>query len=96
MRRWAMTVSAVALAAVGVLVPACGGDNTPPPLRQMSNTYSYTITPDDVPPHARQDIHFKIQIFDRKTRQPIENGIGQLFASNNMGAKTWDGMTYGP
>jgi len=62
----------------------------------MSNSYSYTISPDDSPPHARQDIHYVIQIFDRKTRQPIDNGEGQLFASNNQGAKTWDGMTYGP
>ncbi|MEO6878425.1 MAG: hypothetical protein ABI205_08090 [Gemmatimonadaceae bacterium] len=94
MRRWATALSAIALAATAVT--ACGGDNSPPPLRLMSNSYSYTITPDDVPPHARQDIHFKIQILDRKTRQPIENGEGQLFASNNEGAKTWDGLAYGP
>ena len=96
MRHWAAVASAVVLAAVGAQVTACGGDDTPPPLREMSNNYSYVITPDDVPPHARQDIHFKIVIFDRKTRQPIENGEGQLFASNNMGAKTWDALTYGP
>jgi hypothetical protein len=94
MRRWATAISAMTLAAA--VVTACGGDNSPPPLRLMSNSYSYTITPDDVPPHARQDIHFKIQILDRKTRQPIENGEGQLFASNNAGAKTWDGLAYGP
>ena len=94
MRRWAAVVSKVTLAAM--VVTSCGGDNSPPPLRLMSNSYSYTITPDDVPPHARQDIHFKIQILDRKTRQPIENGIGQLFASNNASAKTWDGLAYGP
>jgi hypothetical protein len=83
-------------AAFVVCAAACGGDDRPDPLRQMSNSYSYTISPDDSPPHARQDIHYVIQIFDRKTRQPIDNGNGQLFASNNMGAKTWDGMTYGP
>jgi len=84
------------VAALAVAAAACGGDDRPDPLRQMSNSYSYTISPDDSPPHARQDIHYVIQIFDRKTRQPIDNGNGQLFASNNMGAKTWDGMTYGP
>ena len=78
-----------------VVLAACG-DEGPPALRQMSNSYSYTISPDDSPPHARQDIHYVVQIFDRKTRQPIDNGEGQLFASNNQGAKTWDGMTYGP
>jgi len=84
------------VAALAVAATACGGDDRPDPLRQMSNSYSYTISPDDSPPHARQDIHYVIQIFDRKTRQPIDNGEGQLFASNNMGAKTWDGLTYGP
>jgi len=84
------------VAALAVAAASCGGDDRPDPLRQMSNSYSYTISPDDSPPHARQDIHYVIQIFDRKTRQPIDNGNGQLFASNNMGAKTWDGMTYGP
>jgi len=84
------------VAALAVAAAACSGDDRPDPLRQMSNSYSYTISPDDSPPHARQDIHYVIQIFDRKTRQPIDNGEGQLFASNNMGAKTWDGLTYGP
>ena len=83
------------VAALAVAATACG-DDRPDPLRQMSNSYSYTISPDDSPPHARQDIHYVIQIFDRKTRQPIDNGEGQLFASNGEGAKTWDGMTYGP
>jgi hypothetical protein len=85
----------VALVMLVGSVVACG-DDKPPPLRQMSMSYSYVITPDDVPPHARQDIHFTIQIFDSKTRQPIEAGEGQLFASNNQGAKTWDALTYGP
>jgi hypothetical protein len=84
------------VAGLVVCAAACGGDDRPDPLRQMSNSYSFTISPDDVPPHARQDIHYTIQIFDRKTRQPIDNGIGQLFASNNERAKTWDGMSYGP
>ena len=85
----------VVATAFAVCAASCG-DDRPDPLRQMSNSYSYSISPDDSPPHARQDIHYVIQIFDRKTRQSIDNGNGQLFASNNMGAKTWDGMTYGP
>ncbi len=94
MRR--LAVRAVYAAVAAATTAGCGGDNTPPPLREMSNTYSYIIRPDDVPPHARQDIHYVIQILDRKTRQPIEAGEGQLFASNGEGAKTWDGLRYGP
>ncbi len=100
MRGWVGAVAALA----AVVCVACGGDNKPPPLRAMSMTYSYTISPDDVPPHARQDIHYTIQIFDRKTRQPIDNGEGQLFAGKPIypdaptgpQSKTWDALTYGP
>ena len=95
-RRFAGTFAVMAAMAAN----ACGGDDSPPPLRQMSNTYSYTISSDDSPPHARQDIHYTIQILDRSTRQPIDNGVGQLYSSSQPkpegAAKTWDGLTYGP
>jgi hypothetical protein len=103
MRRWAMTGLAVSTAAIAVAT-GCGGANGPPPLRQNSQSYSFTIKPDDSPPHARQDIFYAIQVFDSKTRQPIENGEGQLFAGKPIEesaptgpqSKTWDGLTYGP
>jgi hypothetical protein len=94
-----------AVLAVAMILTACdGGDSGPPPLRQLSTSYSYVIKPDDSPPHARQDIHYTIQVVDRKTRQPIENGEGQLFAGKPIEesaptgpqSKTWDGLAYGP
>lgn len=97
MRRYGAPLGTALMMAVVLAIIACDrGPATPPPLRQMTLSYSYTITPDDAPPHARSDIHYSIQVLDRKTRQPIESGEGQLFASNNQGAKTWDGMEYGP
>jgi len=90
---------------LAALCAACGGgDNSPPPLRQNSMSYAYIIKPDDSPPHARQDIHYTIQVVDTKSRQPIENGEGQLFAGKPIDedaptgpqSKTWDGLTYGP
>jgi hypothetical protein len=97
-RRTAAWTVALALTACG------GGDGGPPPLRQLSMSYAYIIKPDDSPPHARQDIHYVIQVVDTKTRQPIENGEGQLFAGKPIEesaptgpqSKTWDGLTYGP
>ena len=87
-----------------IVLAACGGDTGPPPLRQLSLSYAYVIKPDDSPPHARQDIHYTIQVVDSKTRQPIESGEGQLFAGKPIEesaptgpqSKTWDGLTYGP
>jgi hypothetical protein len=97
-RRW------IALVVPAAMLAGCGGDSGPPALRQLSMSYTYVIKPDDSPPHARQDIHYLIQVVDRKTRQPIENGEGQLFAGRPIEeaaptgpqSKTWDGLTYGP
>jgi hypothetical protein len=58
--------------------------------------YSLTITPSEAPPHAREDITYKVFIRDRETGEPIQNGEGQIYSNNRDGAKTWDGFTYGP
>lgn len=62
----------------------------------MTKNYSFTITPSEAPPHAREDITYKIFIRDRDTREPIQNGEGQIYANNKEGARTWDGFRYGP
>ena len=83
--------------AVLLVLAACGSsEKGPPPLRHLSLSYSYVIRPDDAPPHARQDINYTIKIVDAKTRQPIENGEGQIFFKNRDGAGNWDGFVYGP
>ncbi len=93
------------LAAVAVTLMACeSGPRKPPALHQYTNSYDFTIQPDQAPPHAREDVHYTITILDRKTRQPLENGEGQLFAGipvdpaipNGAQSKTWDGLAYGP
>ena len=99
-RVWRIGAMVAAVAAVA----ACGGDNGPPPLHQFTLSYDFTIKPDQAPPHARDDIHYTVQVFDRKTRQPIESGEGQLFAGkpiegqapNGPQSKTYDGLAYGP
>jgi hypothetical protein len=93
--RGLVMVNVVALCGIMGL-SACAADGRVRPLRQNSQTYSFEIAPDDVPPHARQPINYKVVIYDRKSRQPIENGEGRIFASDSAGAKTWDGFKYGP
>jgi hypothetical protein len=85
----------LAAALVGAAA-ACGGNSGPPPLRANSTSYSFTVAPSEAPPHAREPVNYTITVYDRKTREPIQNGEGQLFASNREGSKTWDGMVYGP
>lgn len=74
----------------------CGGNDGPPALEANSQSYSFTIRPSEAPPHAREPVEYTITVYDRKTRAPIQNGEGQIFASNREGSKTWDTMVYGP
>ena len=92
------------LGIAGAIAAASCGDEGPPGLHQFTLTYDFTISPDESPPHARDDIHYTVRIFDRKTRQPIENGEGQLFAGKPIEddapsgpqSKTYDGLAVGP
>src|SRR5688572_23408662 len=61
-------------------------------LRLNSTNYAFTITPSESPPFAREGTLYKVVVRDRKSRQPIESGEGQIYASNEQGASTWDGF----
>jgi hypothetical protein len=78
------------------LAGACGGEDRPRALRQMTDSYLFTITPDQSPPHARENVSYKVLVRDRESRQPIDAGEGQIFANNRDGASTWDGLAKGP
>ena len=94
-RRWIARAVPLTLAAL-TIGAACGGASKPRPLRQLTDSYLFTITPDQAPPHAREDNLDKILVRDRKSREPIQAGEGQIFANNRDGASTWDGLTKGP
>jgi len=97
-RSWArVTAVTAAVLAACVVASSCGqSEATPREMHYYTKEYSFTITPSEAPPHARGDIVYKFFIRDRDTREPIQNGEGQIYANNREGAKTWDGFTYGP
>ena len=64
-------------------------------LRLYSTNYAFTITPSESPPFAREGTLYKVVIRDRKSRQPIETGEGQIYANNIERASTWDGFRKG-
>ena len=64
-------------------------------LRLNSSNYSFTIVPSSSPPRAREAILYRVVVRDRKSREPIETGEGQIYASNEQGASTWDGFAKG-
>jgi hypothetical protein len=67
-----------------------------PTLCQISEHYRFAIRPDVSPPRAREPILYKIVMRDRDSGQPLENGEGQIYATNEEGANTWDSFTQGP
>lgn len=67
----------------------------PQELRLISPNYSFSILPSQAPPYAREPTLYKVVVRDRKSRQPIEAGEGQIYASNVERANTWDGFAQG-
>lgn len=87
-------VGAVLLTAA---LAGCGrSEARPREMHYLSPSYTFTVVPEQAPPHAREPILYKILIRDRDTREPIQNGEGQIYSNNAEGARTWDGFTYGP
>ncbi len=86
-----------AAAAVVLLAAACGGSKArSPELRLSSEHYSFRISSEPMPPHAREGHRWKVVVLDRETRQPIQNGEGRIFATSRDGANVWDGLAQGP
>ena len=77
-------------------VASCGGPARHPELRQGTESYSFVISSDPVPPRAREDVIYTITVKDRKTGQPIETGEGRIFANTREGARTYDGFVKAP
>jgi|SRR5476651_1614687 len=87
----------VSLAAgLALLSAASCGPPRHPELRQGSQSYLFTISSDPIPPRAREDIIYKIQVKDKKTGQPIDLGEGRIFANTIDGARTYDGFVKAP
>src|SRR5690348_4971549 len=97
-RAWFRTAGLVGVVVGGCVVSAsCGpSEARQREMHYISTSYSFTIVPSEAPPHAREDITYKVFIRDRDTREPIQNGEGQIYSNNRDGARTWDGFAYGP
>jgi hypothetical protein len=61
-------------------------------LRLWSDSYAFTVTEDPMPPRALEQVVYRVVVQDKKTRQPIENGEGRIFATSPDRANTNDGF----
>ena len=69
-------------------------------LRQSTRSYRFTITADQLPPHANEVINYTVTVVDKNTDQPVQNGQGQIYGQLTPGPdgrpRTWDSFVYGP
>ena len=80
-----------------VLAAACRPEPQQFTLRLDSDSYSFRVTADPLPPRARERTVYTVVVSDRKTKQPIESGEGRIYASNagpdDPDRRTvWDGL----
>ena len=84
--------AAMLLVTFGAAAAACGPP-APRPNRAWTDSYEFRITMEPTPPHARETTVFKVVVLDRETRQVIQGGEGQLFATSADSANAWDSFT---
>lgn len=88
------TVRVALLAAATLAVAACEPTEQPA-LRLTSESFTFLITPEPMPPYAVERITWRVTVRDRQTRQPVEGGEGRLYASNIQRVTVWDGLAAG-
>ena len=49
-----------------------------------------------MPPRAAEATAYTIYVRDKKTREPIVNGEGRIYATNADRHSIWNGFAYGP
>lgn len=92
-RRSALAAAAAVL--IGFAAACADQQARSPEIRLTSEDFVFRISSEPMPPHAREPHRWRVIITDRKTRRPIENGEGRIFASSRDGASTWDGFRKG-
>lgn len=65
-------------------------------MRFWTDDIAFQVTADPVPPHAREDVVFKVVARDKASGQPIEGAEGRIYATSRDGANVWDALNAGP
>jgi hypothetical protein len=77
------------------LTLGCTPSDSQSGIRMMGERRNYRVHTEPSPPYAMEPARFRIVVTDRDTGQPIEDGEGRVFATNEDGANTSDGLAKG-
>jgi len=76
---------------------ACGAPSRPPTDQRLwTDDFEIRVTSNPLPPRAQEATTYTIFVRDKKTREPIVNGEGRIYATNIDRHTVWNGFTYGP
>jgi hypothetical protein len=64
--------------------------------RLWTDEFEFRISAEVTPPRAEEPTAYTVIVRDKKTKEPIVNGQGRIFATNSDGKTIWDGFKYGP
>ena len=96
-RRGAVGRAALSLGMLGLSAAAAAcGPAERPPLRAWTEHYEFRMTMDPTPPHASEPTIYRVVVLDRETKQPIEGGEGQIFATSEDRVNRYDSFTPAP
>ena len=70
-----------------VMIAACGPRDLS--MRFWTGDLELRVKPDPLPPRAREPIRYTVVVRDRETKEPIETGLGQIYATSRDGMNSY-------
>jgi hypothetical protein len=64
--------------------------------RLWTEDFEIRVASDPSPPRAQEPTMYTIYVRDKKTREPIVNGEGRIYATSSDRHNIWQAFTYGP
>ena len=77
------------LAGAALVLAACEPGPRVHELRLNSENLQFIITADPSPPYAREQTNYKVIVRDKETREPIDGGQGQIYATSRDRANVY-------
>jgi hypothetical protein len=85
------------LLGLSLAAAACSPPDRPnTDIRMWTQDFEIRAWSDVTPPVSLEPIKYTIVVRDKKTRAPVVDGQGRIYATNADGVTKWDGFRYGP
>ena len=95
--RWTVRVRPGFIAATALLTAfGCGPSQPNTDQRLWTDDFEIRVSADPSPPRAQDPTMYSIYVRDKKTREPIVNGQGRIYATNSDRHSIWQAFEYGP